>query len=113
MSELRDGQKIQLAEVLRRIPEARWDRAVVAPTYIQVYGWLEREDMRADFLVVRLWLHPEDDTPSGAEFTTSSAALSESIHVRLFGEPGGHIPCERAEDIFGDLLPSAIRREAA
>ena len=102
----------QIAEVLNRLDEVRWDRYVVDDRELTAFGWIDREDGRSDFVVIELW--SQANATLGARLVaTSSAARSESIDRRLSGDADGHIPCQRVEHLVGDLVPNVIRQEVA
>lgn len=102
-----------IAAVLNRLPFVRWDRLVDAPTtsgdhhVTSVYGWIARADCRSDFVLLEFasW----DDTPG---FATSSAERSAEIAELLYGAGGPHYPCQRVEDVFGDLVANKVALQA-
>lgn len=94
--------KDKAAAVLNKLPEVRWDRCVRRMENMTAFGWIDREDGRADFVVVYI------DHGGPWAYATSSAEFSRSISERLFGITEGHRDCERIEDVFGDLVPNKI-----
>lgn len=86
---------------LNLLPFVRWDRFVVTPVadltseFFNVYGWIDREDGRADF--VALEFAPGSPSPS---FLTSSVARSEEIAACLYGPDSQHFDCARVEHHF-------------
>jgi hypothetical protein len=72
----------------------KWDRYTMGPEGVStVFGWIDRQDGRSDFVLLR-------PTREGCGVTTSSAEHSEAIGAALNGgEPTGrHQPCLRVED---------------
>ena len=95
----------ELAAVLNLFPEVRWDRTAGTAGSRVAFGWVDRADGRADFLLVTF-------TAKGAVgFTTSSAEHSAEWHRRLYGTDAGHSSCRRVEDVFGELVANAIHIE--
>jgi len=82
-----------------------WDRFTVGDwggeQYINVYGWIDRDDSYKDFVLVIFW--PESE---GIYHTTSSAEHTEDITQKLHGEEGGHNDCRRVEHTFD--VPNSI-----
>jgi hypothetical protein len=99
---------------LNRLPFVRWDRFVAEPSGdIAVFGWIDRDDNRADFVLV-LW---EDAAPLPGPpcYWTSSAAHSKEIGQLLYGDQpwfsaDEHIDCERVDESFGDLVDRWVVR---
>lgn len=83
---------------LNGLPEVEWDRCTRGGGELTVFGWIGRDDGRSDFVVM---VFDEDGL---SWFTTSSALLSSEFSRRLLGEDAPHMPCERVEDVFGDLV---------
>lgn len=113
MIELKKSTAEQIADLMNLFPEVRWDRVSGVRERFFVYGWLDREDGRADF--VNLILELEDEESLTHQLQTSSAERSEEFCRRLERycgagpeSPSEHAPCQRVEDLFGDLVPSAI-----
>jgi hypothetical protein len=104
----------EIAEILNRIPEARWDRFIDNDDEIVVYGWLEREDRHADFLLIIFGLNAYQAV-SWYQAVTSSAALSQSIAERLVGREVKHVhvPCQRVDEHLGDLVPNTTTAGAS
>lgn len=92
------------AEILNRFPEIRWDRLVEDTTeqLVEVYGWIDRDDGRSDFVVFRI----THDLCVG--FTTSSAHHSSSIADRLYGHHDTHEDCQRVEEYFDGQVTNAV-----
>jgi DNA-directed RNA polymerase subunit RPC12/RpoP len=90
-----------IAEKLERVPLVTWDRFIVedydGTQCIRVYGWIDRDDEHADFVLARFWTDTER-----MGFTTSSDEFGEYIQAEWFGEEtlGDHDPCRRVEDAF-------------
>lgn len=85
-----------IARDLNALPFVKWDRYVNDGEWCALYGWIERPDGRADFVILIY-------TPEGRENYTSSAELSAAIDY-LFGETGEHNDCGRIEDAFCDVV---------
>jgi len=86
---------------LRSLRLVEWDRFTVGEwadeQYVNVYGWINRDDGYKDFVNVIFWAESE-----GLYHITSSAEHSEAISETLHGESGdgGHNDCQRVEDTF-------------
>jgi hypothetical protein len=111
-----------IAEVLNLLPIVRWDRLTFdpepgadgAPAEAAVYGWVEREDGRADFVLIQFDVF--DRGARWRNYFSSSAERSEEIYRLLTGLPevvdgaeNDHIACERVEDVIGDFAKNADR----
>ena len=85
-------------EALAKLPYVKWDRwtgELGSEDGIAVYGWIARDDSKADFV----WMRIDNDGPW--MFATSSAQYSADISKRLnFQGSSGHHPCKRVEDFF-------------
>ena len=90
-----------IAEVLGRVEFVEWDRFTLNEMdgyqFVDVYGWIDRDDDYKDFVWSRFW--PETET---VEYTTSSDDYSREIQRIWFGEDslGDHNPCRRVENTF-------------
>lgn len=95
-----------IAEVLNMFPEVAWDRTAGSGAARVVFGWMPREDGRADFLLL------EFRADGRVGMTTSSAEHSLEFHRRLFGTDKGHGACRRVEEMFaGTEVRNVIRLE--
>jgi hypothetical protein len=96
----------RLAEIMNQLTEVKWDRCTgVGGRAGSVFGWIERPDGRADFIVVG-WLGGK------VWYTTSSAEFSREFSRRLVGTDKDHRDCERVEDVFGgDVTRKVILAE--
>jgi len=100
-----------IEDILGRLDMVEWDRFVEGDDpdahgkYINVYGWIEREeDEYKDFVMVRFFPQTENNLMG---FTTSSDEWTEEIHERMFGDkPDEHNECQRVEHAFD--VPNAI-----
>ena len=100
--------RVAMAQYLNAFPEARWDRFMEYDGHYWFYGWIDREDGKADLLVIML--HHEQYE---SYFTTSqrySLAIANRLEER-FGLTINHIACQRIEDL--DLPVNAIKLESA
>lgn len=89
----------ECAHYLNALPFVRWDRCTRAGGWVWAYGWIDREDGRADFVMLEF-------APDAAPWhLTSSAAYSREIDRILRGTDEGHVDCERIADVFGDRVP--------
>lgn len=84
---------------LRAVRFVDFDRFTVGDwdgeQYVNVYGWIDREDQYKDFVLIIFW--PESEAHY---FATSSAEYSEEIQRCLTGDADGHNKCHRVEDAF-------------
>lgn len=112
---LRARRRAAIADVCNRLPRVRWDRTAGDDESRVVYGWVDRDDGRADFVVLTFDLaDPVDGVDYLVGFTTSSAEHSDEFHRALFGRQAAdeHYPCERVEDVFGALVRHRIKLKA-
>jgi len=99
-----------IAQYLSTVPVVEWDRFIVGEMdgyqYVNVYGWIDREDEYKDFVWSRFW--PANET---VEFTTSSDEYSEYLQAEWFGEDtlDDHNPCRRVEHSFD--IDNAIKHQ--
>jgi hypothetical protein len=110
VADVSDQVKAVITERMNRIGEATWDRCVIQGEAASVFGWLERDDGRSDFVLLEFqWgdtkdMAGEKVTWFHAGATTSSAPLSKSISERISGAGSPHFDCQRVEDVFGDSV---------
>lgn len=81
--------------------EVRWDRCAGVPEEGVVFGWIDRDDGRSDFALLR-W----QDGRVG--LTTSSAKYSLEYAQRL-GVAEHHTDCERVEVVFPATVKNVVR----
>lgn len=95
--------RLLVAERLIAVDYVRWDRLVYYEGMLRVYGWIDREDGRSDFVLADFWLYPGPRIDVGA--MTSSAEKSKEITAALRQKDPGdaHSTCQRVEDFFGTL----------
>ena len=100
------------ASFLDRLPFVTWDRCTVGEDELTVYGWIDRlEYFRSDFVVLTFSPLAIGQYPG---FTTSSAKRSLEIHRALYSpladiiDDSDHRPCQRVEDVFGDLVERKV-----
>lgn len=93
-----------IAGLLEQAEFVDWDRFVVATLddgrqYVDVYGWIDREDDYKDFVWTRFW--PDNDQRI-MDYTTSSDEYSEELTRIWFGEEAveDHNECRRVEHAF-------------
>jgi hypothetical protein len=97
----------EIADVMNLLHEVRWDRCINAPAgkpddiSFLTYGWIDRADGRADFVLLEF-------NDVGAGITTSSAQHSRAFSERLYGASSNHQDCLRVEDVFGDLVERKV-----
>jgi hypothetical protein len=82
-----------LAPFMEKLPFVTWDRYTHGPTWVNVYGWIARDDGRSDFVL--LHIYSGNSLPS---FWTSSALYSTKVAELLYGSAEGHVDCKRVED---------------
>jgi len=94
-----------IAEHLERAEFVDWDRFVVGSyhtgeQYVDVYGWIDRDDEYKDFVWTRF--RPDNGPDPTMEFTTSSDDYSEELMRIWFGEESldDHNECRRVEHAF-------------
>jgi hypothetical protein len=121
MIDMPNWMKAVVAEPMNALPEVRWDRMSGEwPGRFNVYGWIDRTDGRSDFALL---VFDADRETKGHmyewSFTTSSAEWSVVFMDRLNALPGyetqvgkpAHHPCQRVEDVLGDIVDNAIALE--
>ena len=90
-----------IGDLLQQVPFVEWDRFTVGEMdgeqFVDVYGWIDRDDEYKDFVWARFWAVWEQ-----VEYTTSSDEYSEQIHINWFGKESldDHNPCRRVENQF-------------
>lgn len=91
-----------IADRLMAVDYVRWDRFIWdGRNVFSVYGWIDREDDHADFVLVDIYLLPGK---TSANVTTSSAEHSRDLVRRISKiESEEHYDCQRVEDHFGTL----------
>jgi hypothetical protein len=79
---------------MNALPFVLWDRLVDRADGLHVYGWIDRNDGRSDFVVLSF----HGDGPP--EYVTSSAMKSSEIATAL--RPYGHpvMNCQRVVDVI-------------
>lgn len=92
---------LAIASELACYPEVRWDRFVLCGTALRVYGWLDRDDGRADFLLLDF----DISTGGVRDWITSAHPHPASVVERLENESS--VKCRRVEDYFD--VPNAVR----
>lgn len=103
-----------MAERMNRLGFVRWDRCVVHDGAAASYGWIDRDDGRADFVVLSFqWgtttgLDGKAVEYFGVGYTTSSAKHSPEIPGLLYGDDAEHNECQRVQNVFGDLVRQVI-----
>jgi len=96
-----------IGDLLGQLPFVEWDRFTVGEMqsnqFVDVYGWIDRDDDYKDFVWTRFW--PKREI---VEYTTSSDKYSEQIHIEWFGKESldDHNPCRRVENQFE--IPNAV-----
>ncbi len=87
--------KEKIEQTLHLLPEVKWDRWMGELTDelgIGIYGWLPRQDGKADFVFIRI------DADGPWMFVTSSVQHSSDFAARLGMDAHGE--CKRAADHF-------------
>jgi len=94
------------AATMNALPFVRWDRAIPGGGFMDVYGWIDRDDGRFDFVLLTFFdEHPPDAPPW---WSTSSARYSAEIATILGGSTDTHNDCQRIDDVFGDRVPNRV-----
>jgi hypothetical protein len=98
------------AAVMNLLWFVRWDRAVPGDGFMNVYGWIAREqDGRSDFVLLTFWdANPPGTPPS---WTTSSARYSAEMAEIINGSTDTHNTCRRVGDVFGDRVRNQVSRQ--
>jgi hypothetical protein len=101
---------LTIAEVLNEVKRARWDRCIDLIGVLRLYGWVEREDDHADFVVLDVQRY-SDSPDLDYTFGTSSPdpALSAEVAAAIGIDVGDHVPCQRIEEVFGGMVTRAIK----
>lgn len=95
------------AAVMNYLWFVRWDRAIPGDGFVDVYGWIDRDDGRSDFVLLTFWdEHPPGTPPS---WSTSSARYSAEIATIINGRTDTHNGCRRVGDVFGDRVLNQVR----
>ncbi len=88
---------LPVAATLNLLPEVTWDRFSGDDGNIGVFGWIYRQDGRADYVMVMI------DNGGPWLFSTSSAKYSATFAARLGMDGDGHTHCRRIEDHFPEV----------
>ena len=87
------------------MPRVRWDRYVPGEFHLSIYGWLDRPDDHADFVLIDVYPATRDQPRLQVYFTTSSAdeafgrEAAEAIGVPF----DSHTDCVRVEHSLPDV----------
>jgi len=79
---------------IKKLPFVNWDRFVENNCFIEIYGWINREDSHEDFVSLRFFKKNK-----GLEFISSSAKYDKQIN-EILGFKINSIPCQRVENNF-------------
>lgn len=99
-----------MADFMNRLSFVQWDRmsegAAGRQMQSEVFGWIDRDDGRSDFVALRFSGSARDEVPGWVNLGvfTSSALYSEEITRIVLGEDVPHYSCLRVEDEFGGLV---------
>lgn len=104
----------KIAETMNEVKRVRWDRCIDGGELLRLYGWFDRPDDHADFVILDVeWRHRADPTtePLAFFFSTSSAdpELSAELAKAIGIEVDDHAPCQRIEEVFGGLVTNAVK----
>jgi hypothetical protein len=94
-----------VTEACNLLPMVRWDRCLIWDLGAQVYGWIDRPDEHADFVLLTFY----DNwgwKPQDCSMTTSSSFYSEEMDERLRGTSEGHVHCQRVEEVLPGVANS-------
>lgn len=86
--------KTTIEAILNRFPEVKWDRFGGDLHKLAVFGWINRDDGRSDFLVL---------------FITGGVVVSSITSSARYGDEFAdrlgfiHHPCQRVEDHFQNI----------
>ena len=95
------------AAIMNYLWFVRWDRAIPGDGLVDVYGWIDRDDGRSDFVLLTFWdEHPPGTPPS---WSTSSARYSAEIATIVNGSTDTHNACRRVGDVFDDRVLNQVR----
>lgn len=100
-----------IAEVMGKVLRVRWDRMIDGGHVLRFYGWVDRPDGRADFVLLDVeW---RAGIVGQLDFSTSTSSADPALNAELAHalglDPDDHEPCKRIEEVFGGLVPNAIR----
>lgn len=97
--------KAALADSMNLLTFVRWDRFIESNGKGVVYGWIDREDGRCDFVLLDF-----EQRPIGVAvgYSTSSASRSREIGQLLYGDNDEHMDCQRVDMEFGDLVANKV-----
>lgn len=83
-------RKEKIEETLKKINFANWDRFFTYPNGLSVFGWIDRDDGKKDFVLLEFM-------GELMSFATSSKKYTEKIAEILNLQ---HSDCQRVEDCF-------------
>jgi hypothetical protein len=89
----------RIAAKLNEMPQVRWDRFVTYQNVTRVFGWIDREDGRADFVLCDFYSNMGDPT-----ILTSDPCFHPALEQDGFEWE----PCRRVEE-FMSGVEQAIR----
>lgn len=100
----------KIAILMNAVPQVRWDRCVAGEHELRLYGWMDRPDDHADFVVLDVWPGGEGQPATQCAFLTSSPdpTLTEVIAKAIGIPTDDHSPCKRIEEVFGGMVTNAI-----
>lgn len=84
----------RITETLNKFPEVKWDRFGGDLHALGIYGWIDREDGKRDFILIAFM------DGVATSMGTSSAKFSAVFADRL---DLTHGPCNRVEDHFKNV----------
>lgn len=77
-----------IKETLDKLSFVKWDRYIDLGNYLEIYGWIDRDDDYKDFVLLEFNLK----TKEGYCLATSSSKYSKEIS-KLLDEEDEHIDC--------------------
>ena len=96
---------LPVVEALNKLPEVTWDRFAGDGGNVSVFGWIYREDKKADYILVMI------DYQGPWLISTSSAKYSADFSARLGMDSDGHTECRRVEDHFTGVRCVRLKEE--
>ena len=101
--------KKQIAKLLNKMPEVKWDRYVhYRKTEYVFFGWIDRDkDTYKDFFV--LFITTKEGKADAYTYVISSAKLTKKVSPRYGFPTTEHEDCIRVESLFSNNEVNTIK----
>lgn len=100
--------RLEVANRMNLFPEVLWDRYAETEQSGCAFGWISRNTISDDFLVLQWWQEPDENGAYAFWSITSSPRYSAEFAERLSGPDSGHTNCQRVEDGFSGMVAKVV-----